>query len=115
MSPVARPAVLGTIGFSRHVWPPSLLTKMGALAPPSGSGVKADAAIWTGLLGLTARLGSLSWLVSPLSDLGTMLITWIMELLQGPLWGMGRVRARSQWALAIRARTRAWSSTGSTS
>src|SRR5262249_39798822 len=43
MSCVAAPGWLGTIGFRLHVWPPSDETKMGAFAPPSGSGVKADA------------------------------------------------------------------------
>src|SRR4051794_40617251 len=48
---------------------------MGADGPPIGSGVNAVAAICWGLAGLTARVGSLSWLVSRLSERGTMLTT----------------------------------------
>src|SRR5579864_3521553 len=43
---------------------------MGAVSPPRGSGVKADAAICRGFVGFTARFGSLSLLVSSLNDLG---------------------------------------------
>src|SRR3954453_6424857 len=75
MSPVARPGRLGTIVFINQELPPFFDTKIGAFGPPFGSGVKADPAIRRGLIGLTARLGSLSWLVSPLFALGIMLTT----------------------------------------
>src|SRR6267143_7010029 len=48
---------------------------IGAKEPFNGSGVKAEAAICRGLAGLTAMVGSLSWLVSPLNDLGIMFMT----------------------------------------
>src|SRR5712692_10480270 len=48
---------------------------MGAKEPFNGSGVKAEAAICRGLAGLTAMVGSLSWWVSPLNDLGIMFMT----------------------------------------
>src|SRR5438874_1208813 len=53
--------------------PPSLETKMGAVAlvDPPGFGVKADAAISLGLESYSARNGSASCQVSPLSDSGT--------------------------------------------
>src|SRR5579864_4026598 len=69
------PAALGTIELRLQVLPPSVETKMGAKAPPIGSGVNAVPAISRGLAGLTARVGSLSWLVSRLSERGTMLTT----------------------------------------
>src|SRR5512144_2642788 len=50
---------------------------MGALPELAGSGVNAEIAIWRGLAALTAMLGSLSWLVSPLKVCGTMLTTRI--------------------------------------
>ena len=40
--------------------------------------MKAVAAMWEGLFGLTLRLGSLSWFVSLLSEAGIMLTTLIM-------------------------------------
>src|SRR5262249_52427431 len=76
MSPVGNPAVApGMIGFNAHVNPPSSDMKMGASEPPEGLGVKAVAAICSGLFGFTARFGSLSWCVSPLKALGIMLTT----------------------------------------
>ena len=86
MSPVAAPAVLGTIRFRVHVWPRSLETKTGALAPPNGSGVKADPTIRRGSAGSIARLGSLSWFVSPLNTFGIMLITTVMTASFEALW-----------------------------
>ena len=52
--------LLGTMLFIVHVVPPSVETKIGALLPPAGSGVKADPAICCRSAGLTARFGSLS-------------------------------------------------------
>src|SRR5271154_4883808 len=75
MSAVGNPAAPGTIGFNAHVLPPSCEMKMGASEPPEGLGVKAVAAICSGLFGFTARFGSLSWFVSPLNTLGIMLTT----------------------------------------
>ena len=43
--PVPLPAWLGTIEFSVHVVPPSVEMKIGAFAPPIGSGVNAEIAI----------------------------------------------------------------------
>ncbi|HYS75514.1 MAG TPA: hypothetical protein VEM38_05370 [Burkholderiales bacterium] len=62
MSAVAEPsaALLGTIDLRLHVLPPSVDTKIGARSPPAGSGVNAEAAIWSGFAGLTAIVGSLS-------------------------------------------------------
>src|SRR5256714_7224397 len=53
--------------------PPSLETKMGAgaLVDPPGFGVKADAAMSLGFESYSARNGSASCQVSPLSDSGT--------------------------------------------
>ena len=58
---------------------------MGARSPPAricslvrgdnGAGVNAVATMWDAFAGLTAMLGSLSWLVSPLSEFGIMLTT----------------------------------------
>jgi hypothetical protein len=78
MSPVGKLAVApGTIALSAQVRPPSFETKTGAKGPPVGLGVKAVATICSGLFGFTARLGSLSWFVSPLTDFGIMLTTVI--------------------------------------
>src|SRR3954454_16654775 len=77
MSPVEAPAWLGTLATAAQVFPRSLDVKIGALTPPKGFGVNADAAISRVRAGLTARLGSLSWLVSPLIALGMMLTTLI--------------------------------------
>ena len=61
MSAVGKPEVApGTMALSAQVRPPSLETKIGAKDPPVGLGVKAVAAICSGLFGFTARLGSLS-------------------------------------------------------
>src|SRR5207249_10948735 len=61
--------VLGSVQES----PPSLETKMGAVAlvDPPGFGVKADAAISLGFESYSARNGSASCQISPLSDNGT--------------------------------------------
>src|SRR5713101_5753202 len=77
MSPVM-PLPLGTILLRTQVLPPSMDTKIGALVTPPGFEVKADPAISRGFAGLTARFGSLSWPVSPLSALGIMFttVTW---------------------------------------
>src|SRR6266542_986086 len=48
---------------------------MGAREPPPGLGEKAVPTIWLGLPALTVRCGSLSCSVSPLSDLGIILIS----------------------------------------
>src|SRR3954447_9150064 len=77
MSPVEAPAWLGTLATAAQVFPRSFDVKIGALAPPKGLGVNADAAISRVRAGLTARLGSLSWFVSPLIALGMMLTTLI--------------------------------------
>jgi hypothetical protein len=65
------------LATTTQVLPPSLDVKIGAFGPANGFGVNADAAMWRVLEGLTARLGSLSWLVSPLIALGMMLTTLI--------------------------------------
>ncbi len=67
----------GRMTFKVQVRPPSVETKMGPLPEARGSGVNAVAAICDGFAGLTATFGSLSRLVSPLSELGIMLTTWI--------------------------------------
>src|SRR5437868_14970596 len=53
-----------------QVLPPSVEMKIGALGLPAGSGVKAEAAMCSGLEGLTSRFGSLSLLVSKLICFG---------------------------------------------
>src|SRR5919204_5941803 len=102
MSPVGGtfPAWLGTMALSCQVFPPSLEMKIGALAPPSGSGVNAEAAMNCGLLGLTARFGSLSWFVSPLIDLGIRLTTriiWASSGRGGRLLRYGRGSSDQTW------------------
>src|SRR5437762_13902008 len=74
MSPVPVPLLPpGTIELIVQVLPPSVEIKIGALGPPVGSGVKAEAAMCSGLVGLTSRFGSLSLLVSKLICLGMIL------------------------------------------
>jgi hypothetical protein len=80
MSPVAAPASLGTLLTADQVFPPSLEAKIGALAPPKGFGVKAEAAMRRVLDGFTAMFGSLSWLDSPLNARGMMLTTRIIVI-----------------------------------
>ena len=53
-------AWLGTIEVRTHEVPLSVETKIGALAPPIGSGVNALIAISFAFAGFTAMLGSLS-------------------------------------------------------
>src|SRR4051812_26580756 len=61
-----------------HVVPPSLEKKIGdRVGDPPGLGVNEVPAISCTFAGFTARLGSLSWLVSPLSEIGIMLTTVI--------------------------------------
>src|SRR6266567_6098958 len=64
---------LGSVLRSVQESPPSLETKMGAVAlvDPPGFGVKADAAMSLGFESYSARNGSASCQVSPLSDSGT--------------------------------------------
>src|SRR2546429_4987065 len=64
---------LGSVLRSVQESPPSLETKMGAVAlvDPPGFGVNADAAMSLGLESYSARNGSASCQVSPLSDSGT--------------------------------------------
>src|SRR4249919_917402 len=73
VSPVRLPP--GRTTFSVQLLPPSVETKIGPVPELAGSGVNADAAICSGLAGLTETLGSLSRLVSPLSEFGIMLMT----------------------------------------
>src|SRR5215471_17604253 len=73
VSPVRLPP--GRTTFSVQVLPPSVETKMGPVPELAGSGVKAEAAICSGLAGLTETFGSLSRLVSPLSEFGIILMT----------------------------------------
>src|SRR5436305_8426913 len=65
----------GTMALSTQVCPPSVDTKIGANEPAVGFGVNAVPTICSGFTGFTARLGSLSWFVSPLNDLGIMFTT----------------------------------------
>src|SRR5256885_12383613 len=64
---------LGRVLRSVQESPPSFETKMGAVAlvDPPGFGVKADAAMSLGFESYSARNGSASCQVSPLSDSGT--------------------------------------------
>ncbi len=64
---------LGSVLRSVQESPPSFETKMGAVAlvDPPGFGVKADAAMSLGFESYSARNGSASCQVSPLSDSGT--------------------------------------------
>src|SRR5712671_7868873 len=81
MSPVpVRLLPPGTMELMVHVIPPSVEMKMGAFGPPVGSGVKAEAAMCSGFVGLTSRFGSLSLLVSKLICLGMMLTIRIFRL-----------------------------------
>jgi hypothetical protein len=77
ISPVPKEPLPGTMLLSVHELPPSVDTYIGALEPPIGLGVNAEAASCEGLLGLMAILGSLSWLVSPLKLWGIMLMIFI--------------------------------------
>src|SRR3954470_1113863 len=96
MSPVEAPAWLGTLATAVQVRPRSFDVKIGAFTPPKGFGVNADAAISRVRAGLTARLGSLSWLVSPLIALGMMLTTLITSTSSTrALEGAGGVGRRS--------------------
>src|ERR1700685_295072 len=71
-------------GVICHVCPPSIEKYRTLVNVPPGSGVKADAALTEGFAGLTARLGSLSRLVSPLFDAGTMSTTLTCAVAKGP-------------------------------
>src|ERR1700704_3362190 len=97
MSLVMPEPSLGTMQFIAQVLPPSLETKMGARFGPQNPwlGVKADPATWRGLAGLTARFGSLSWLVSPLWAKGIMLttVTWAAWLSPAPATSTARMLA----------------------
>src|SRR5215471_1420302 len=78
MSLVPVPVVsLGRMQFKAHVLPPPPETKIGARLRPQNPrlGVKAEPAIRVGSAGSTAKLGSLSWLVSKLRSRGIILTT----------------------------------------
>src|SRR5271167_269607 len=76
----SRTGVAPMRSLSAHVRPPSLEKNTGDLPLPRlGLGVNAVAAISSGFSGLTARLASLSPLVSPLDRLGMMLTTVMMS------------------------------------
>ena len=102
--------------------------KIGAKAPPVGLGVNAVAAICSGLLGFTARFGSLSWFVSPLMDFGIILTTVIfvaapffafVGMLPAVVFPLDENKSatagpdpRCYWPLLSSARTRSSSATG---
>jgi hypothetical protein len=67
----------GRTTFNVQVLPPFVETKIGAFPELSGSGVNAEAAICNGFDGLGETFGSLSRAVSPLIELGIILITAI--------------------------------------
>src|SRR5437868_166298 len=82
----------GTMALSTQVCPPSLDTKIGANEPPVGFGVNAVPTICCGFTGFTARLGSLSWCVSPLNALGIMFTT--VTAMESPRFPLLRVRSQ---------------------
>ena len=67
----------GHINFSCHVAAASIEWYSGLCVTPLSGGVNAVTTSSAGLPGLTAMLGSLSWLVSSLSALGSRLTTEI--------------------------------------
>src|SRR5260370_28831725 len=76
------PVTLGTLLTTSQFMPPSVETQIGARllsmgGPAMLSSVKAEAANCIGFWGLIVRVGSESWLVSPLRDAGIMLTTVI--------------------------------------
>src|SRR5690242_7626079 len=82
---------LGRLLRSVQESPPSFETKMGAVAliEPPGLGVKAEAAMSLGFESYSARNGSASCQVSPLSDSGIKSTTRTPDSLAGG-WGVPR-------------------------
>src|SRR5437879_11083815 len=88
-------AWLGRVLRSVQESPPSSETKMGAvaLAEPRGFGVKAEAAMRRGFEGYSARNGSASCQVSPLSETGIKSTTCAPATLAGGFGNSGPLQA----------------------
>src|SRR5438876_7528967 len=88
-------AGLGTVLRSGQESPPSSETKMGAvaLAEPPGLGVKAEAAMRRGFEAYSARNGSASCQVSPLSETGIKSTTCAPATLAGGFGNSGPLQA----------------------